>query len=361
MLLQLTTFLFFYQIYPLPDLVDPLKTHQVAVTDDGHLYILDVYEAQIIHLEEDGAQHEFSHRGRGPGELNNPWSVFVEKDQVYVVDFLKGILTFDRHGNFKKLITMPQQYIRPVKVKNGWVYTKDPLDSNQSSSLFWCDEEGEKQEKLTTYVNGIRRVHIDVKGNTVYLDFNPAVDNARLLPNKSGDQLFFYAPDSTKIVVYDLDKKKIVKEIDLHRPRRPFDKSWGESKVEEIENNTYLNGQKVKSVVIPKFPEYFPVVVNMFWGPDQSLWIKTDESYFIKNSPLLIFSQEGQPLNSIHQPFLSDRLVATIDQHAFILAYNREKEHPMIIKSPKNKINFFVEKFPNSMNENSEETMYIDW
>ena len=362
MTLLLLTLLLAEQNFPATTIFEPLASRHVAVADDGEIYMLNMADANVLHHKKDGSTATFTRRGEGPGELNNPWSLVVEGDKVYVVDFLKGIQLFNRTGVFQKKIDLPQRFVQPVKVAGGWVYAKDPFDMQEPSQLFWSDDEGSTEVTLAAYANGVRGVFMDVKEDkTVHLDFNPAIDRPYMLTNADRTRLYFYQPGSSKITVFDMKTRSVTEELALNREPRAFNESWGQAKMEEMAKNVILNGEKARTKMNPKFPEYFPVVADMFMGPKGNLWLETDESFFNKDAALLVLSQKGKPATTPYHKALSGRLVRVIGSDAYVLSYDRENEHALVAKVALSELNAYVKKVPNTEDDEKQVGMNINW
>lgn len=87
-----------------------------SVDSQGNLWLLDGRNCNIKKYDEKGRfLKSISNKGRGPGELLLPASIFVSKDELYVLDLmLRKLMIFHKNGRYKQSLDM--KYSRLIKL-----------------------------------------------------------------------------------------------------------------------------------------------------------------------------------------------------------------------------------------------------
>jgi DNA-binding beta-propeller fold protein YncE len=81
----------------------------VALGDDGTLFILDQGRGRVVALKPDGSSFAFGSLGDGDGQLRDPTGLAVGLDKVYVADGANGrIVEFDVRGRFIRSQPVPE-------------------------------------------------------------------------------------------------------------------------------------------------------------------------------------------------------------------------------------------------------------
>ncbi len=106
--------------------------------DENSFYILDAFNTgRIFRFDKQGKFLNFiGKKGNGPGEFNTPLDFIVFNDKVLVLNEGGKIIEFDKNGNYKKTLKLPE--LLPV------LFTKD-----ESHWFFVIAQPGEKKLWVT--------------------------------------------------------------------------------------------------------------------------------------------------------------------------------------------------------------------
>ncbi len=102
----------------------PLRTDEVIVRPDGHVYILNFNDAKIGHYDANGKQlGTIGSKGKGPGQFTYPMQFFYDQGKLYVSDIINAsVSVFKQDGTFLERIRMPHRGLSLGNSPNGWIY-----------------------------------------------------------------------------------------------------------------------------------------------------------------------------------------------------------------------------------------------
>ena len=329
------------------DIFSPLVAKDVSVAKDGTIFILDSAEAQVLKISPTGVKKRISGRGQGPSELMVPYSIALDQDRLYVFDFAQNIKCFDNQGLFVKSIKLPHQGVLAYHVYGGWVYLKEPLDKKGKSVFYLTDLDGVKSVPLKTFENKSENLFIGKSTpKKVEFDYNPVADRVRWTLSLDKRKMFVYFPEDPNIKIFELPSGKQIGSFGLGRSQMKFDTSWGQKRIDSVSQNVTQNGVKVTAIITPKFPSYFPLVVDMWTGPDDAIWISTVESLYNPNAPLNVFTAKGQKIKNKYSDRLAGHLLAVVNEHVYVSVMNLKTENPEIYKLAIGEVDQINDKLP---------------
>ena len=92
----------------------------LSIDTDGNFWLLDGRNCNIKKYDEKGRfLKSISNKGRGPGELLMPLSLFVYKDVIYVLDImLRKLMIFHINGGYKQSIDMKYSQLIKLSMNN---------------------------------------------------------------------------------------------------------------------------------------------------------------------------------------------------------------------------------------------------
>jgi len=90
----------------------------VAVDDEGWIYVLDWQDARLLVFGRDGQYRAtLGTEGAGPGELRRPTRFWIDGDTLRIVDAGNGRLQlWDRNGEFLNITNLPREATRGVPI-----------------------------------------------------------------------------------------------------------------------------------------------------------------------------------------------------------------------------------------------------
>jgi len=104
-----------------------LTPYSVAPGPDGTILVLNRGNYRVVVFSNDGrVLRSFGRQGKGPGEMQNPVSIWVDPNQrIHVLDWAGGTLNYDVEGNLFSEDTRPVMAVgqRMKEIPSGLVHT----------------------------------------------------------------------------------------------------------------------------------------------------------------------------------------------------------------------------------------------
>lgn len=108
-------------LFPETGIYKRLFNVQVAVSDDGSVYIIDKVENKVLYFHQDGSRSmDIGGPGQGPGKLNTPDKINILEDKLFVSDRLR-IHQFSLEGQPITATKKPADFFKFQPCKGGWV------------------------------------------------------------------------------------------------------------------------------------------------------------------------------------------------------------------------------------------------
>ncbi len=328
------------------DIFQPLQSSQVAMTQTGHLYLLDSKEARIVHFFQGNKQADIGRKGSGPGEFNVPYAIWTRGSDLIVLDVgASAVCIFDQDGAFKTSHRMLSRSLDFVPVSTGYVYGdwRFSMDPNAPISISWTDLELDRTETLGEWPRGPEANFASAEGGTPKISFNPARDQFQLATSLDGSNFFLALPGRFEIRIFDASGRSIKSAINENRASVPFNESWGKSQLKATNERAQQNPFKVD--LEADFPEYFPIVRAIQTTPDNQIgvtfWARDPDQ-----PTYAVYDLAGNPTQSLFAPETWSRVVGLIDDLAYVTVFDTEADEARIAFLPKANVNDFVEANP---------------
>lgn len=312
----------------------PLDVSEVAVADDGAVYISRQAECDVLMFDDQGRQiGRFGRRGQGPGEFQVPMSVHVDDGHVYVLDIqLNAVNVFGRDGEFEKRLDLPMRNAEYLKTMHGWAYGnwQFTLDPNQPVQLFLCDRDLACQDLLASWPRsgsgpGVVVIRSDGSG-TPEIPFNPASHQVLAASSRDGGRLFVAARESFEIQMFDTHAGRELAPIVQKMDPIPFNASWGEERLEAMQSRD----QGIPARFVADFPKYFPVIRRLWTTPEGDLVVELWAGRPDKDERFMVFDASGQPKSLTHPREKATRWVAVRHHKAYVTGYDPESEEAFL-------------------------------
>ena len=127
---------------------------EVAVSNDGKIYVLDGANNRIVIFRGNGEQlFSFGKDGKLPGEFHNPVGMEIDnKENIYVADTgNQRIQIFDSAGKYIRLIDLAPMKARPVEVKLSPLYEKIYVSDAHNHQILCFKKDGSFESSWGKY------------------------------------------------------------------------------------------------------------------------------------------------------------------------------------------------------------------
>lgn len=330
----------------------PLVRREVAVSPNGHVFIVDRGHSTVLAYGANGAfVRKIGSKGLGPGELTVPTWIWLAGDRLYVEDAQsRTVSVFSLDGTYQKRFILPAGN-EFVKWKQGWLYGNwdtPPTAAHPTSSLFLADERLEKPGKIHSWPHPTEATSRDLQndGNgKIVVPFNPALDKPLLVVSKDGQQAFFVPQGSDDLHIFDLANKKLVKVVKNENKPLPFNTAWGEKKLAEANANLAEPIRKLMFLK-PQYPNHFPLVNDLAVLPDGTVAMKLWTAWLEKQPRHQLFDSRGKAVTSAYSDEAITRVFGEFGELAYVADYDSDEEEGKIVALPKAAVNAYVKAHP---------------
>lgn len=315
----------------------PLVNAEVAVNQNGLLFIVQRDEASVLRLDAAGkTPMTFGRRGEGPGEFKMPTWIHVDTHHIYVEDIAsRSVSAFTFDGRFVARHKLPAADLTLAKVKNGWVYGDWDSSHDQSKDvkLVLVDETFNNPKTLLTWprLENTANVQARTDGRTKpKLPINPASSNSHLAAHPAGDKVFLVKQDSKDVLVIDVHRGKVVVEKSTEKNAIPFNTRWGDTYMK-----SFIEGQSdtMQALVdiVPNYPDTFPVVRRMRCLSSGHLLIEYWTRKPDKEISIEVFDEHLNKVDLGLSSAVLARLVHIDGDKIWLTHYNNDEENGSVV------------------------------
>jgi len=353
--------------YAESEIYQPIKPNDVAVNQNGDVFILDSKECQIIKLDAEGNEvTRFGKKGQGPGEFQFPSQLQTFEDRVFLLDLIaKNLLSFDRSGKFIeqwKITGTPQAII---KTKSGFVFGEwsfglggagsggavNAYDGALKNKTVWHDFSSGKEKEEQPDGFGL-----EIKDGKASVPFNPASDRPQLAGLPGGRFLALTHPGShLKVDIYDATTGKVVQTVEENAAPLPFNKDWADRLLERRNKAADENPQQgsIKVHLQANYPEFFPYVRGFAGYGDGRFYLQSWTATPDKTSNIISFSEMGDIRKEEMSSAVFSRLLYLAENYALIGVFDSEEEQAGVVKVPRSELAAFVKANPITFSESA--------
>lgn len=163
-----------------------------------------------------------------------------------------------------------------------------------------------------------------------------------MFTNAEGSRVYVCGSGSNIIKIYDAATKKVLSTIELEKRVIPFDKAWGEAAYAKYEKEFRKDARLAQANLYPFYPEHFPLVKDMFLGPDEkhlvvALWTGGDQRYEYR-----VFDEQGKAVDLGWSKSMIERVVKLTDTHAYTLYWDDKVGEAGVARVPLNDLSQFL-------------------
>ena len=328
----------------------PLLPGEVHVSPDGDVWLLDFANATVLHFDANGQKKaNIASKGEGPGEVKQPEQFFVNDKFLYIYDRSNGAISkYARNGKFIRRLQPPAQKLSIAKVTSGWIYGnwKTAADEEQPASIVWANEDFSQTRKLLEIKDpGTNSgLALSMRGSETFADFYPIPIMPKLVASPDGKFAFLAETNGVKIHVISGGDSSIQKVITQNQASVPFDREWGELRLQKAIEMLPAQYRSVK--VESHFPERFPVIRELLVTSGNNLAVMRWAGNPDKNKPHLLFDSSGKTLSPDLDWTTLERIVGMNDQWAWVTVFDQEDEEAGILRCPRDQMQETIRKNP---------------
>lgn len=247
------------------DIFQRMDVSEIAVRDDGAVYILNFEEARIQYYGPDGKLiKNIGGKGKGPGEFTFPVYFRYTDDHLFIHDVLTDkISVFDKEGTFLKQISPPMRNLRFARGNGGWFYWTIEEGHSLGGALYFTRDGFETKKELFKLPDAgwfSQGMSINNNNGEISGSFSPLSLEPMLAASPDGEVIYF-VPDPRKLEVMVLDGNsgKVLTTFTKDARPVPFDSEWADETFQR--NATFLKQQGISQSKIKKnYPTHFPII-----------------------------------------------------------------------------------------------------
>jgi len=311
------------------EIYQPLQPGEVIVTPKGETLILNFAGSVITRFDANGEKaNTIGFKGRGPGGLTYPMVFFLEDEVIYVHDLIDSTInSFHLDGKFIEKVRCPKRNMQLAKVKGGWVYGNWQISPDQKPdpSVNWADGKFENQKKLldlkTTGEQG--GLNMDMNDGEVKAVFTPVSSAPRMVYSPDHSKIYIAEAQGFRIYVIDGATGKLINTITRNDRPIPFDKDWGDSRLENLKEMMAARGHSAK--IDKNYPENFPIVRDMKVLPDGTLVVDRWRGNPEENHWTIAFGPNGEALADSPEWTTVERIAGGFDGWLFVTTLDDEE------------------------------------
>jgi len=315
------------------ELYKPMRIGDVAVSPQGHVYIVDFDQARILHYDGAGKRlADIGRKGKGPGEFQNPSKVWYEEGQIFVHDAGAGAVTiFKPDGTYVERVGF-QSVPRMTKIPGGWLMMNvyQP-DGDGNITLYQVDNLLKNKVAIITFPKTVDggNITVEMDGSSVpKVPYNPVADDYQLVGNPNSKYAYLSYPGNLKIDVIDTETKKVARTIQRDLKAIPFNQDWGKARLDSAKEGNKKMGAGFEFVA--NFPETFPLVRNVSQADSGELILELWTGFPDERVNALAMNHKGEDATWPYKTANHSRVMAILGETAYVSTYGSEDEAGMV-------------------------------
>ncbi len=322
------------------DLYKPLSPEQVAITANGHCFVLDIFEQRVLHFNPQGQKiGTFGKKGQGPGEFNRVNRLFIMKDKLYVHQWGTAHV-FDLAGKFIKSVTTGKTGESPRKVANGWLVEvwqfSLPGQKETFDKLVWRDEKFENERFISSWTSEWPR-QFSKQGELKYL---PSREHAFIICSDDGKRVFVRPLGASSVDIFDVISGKTISSNFLEDTTVAFYEEFGDAGLDEFR----LRFEKGGLPIVKDYPDYFSAVTYASWNAEGLAGFYQETSRHGPYRKTWHFDRDGKVAEPLYGPFSRACFVAALrGEWAYICTFDAENEQVGLARQPVKGLKLYLE------------------
>ena len=332
---------------------EPISRNEVAITAEGHVYMLNFQERFIRHWNPEGkVVNTFGRKGKGPGELNFAEGFFLEGDRLYINDMGNEMVhSFHTDGTFIESMRPPSRGLTLAKVEGGWATANfmSGLNTSQKVTITLTDARLENGKEVLSWSRTGTGGNIVVRrgsSGTPKVPYNPVAEEPFMAVGPDGRYLYICHPGVFKISVIDTREKKVVHTIDRDDAAIPFNEEFGNEQLQKLKDNREAGGHMMQIEFEPNYPAHFPIVRNFYTSGEGLLVVEkwTGQPETTKNN--LLLDRQGNDRKVPYNPANARRVVAIRGNYGYATLYDEDDDEGYLVKTPLSQLDGTIDANP---------------
>jgi len=328
----------------------PLRTDEVIVRPDGHVYVLNFNDAKIGHYDATGKYvGTIGSKGKGPGQFTYPMQFFYDQGRLYVSDIINSsVSVFEQDGKFVERVRIPQRGITLARIPNGWIYGTwgDNSNPGQAASVMAAGDRFEDpvalfQLKENGYGGGL---NIEEENGKVMAVFTPLSDAPNMVANADGSRVYVSEPGIFHVRVIDTKARTVIAEIKHPSKRIPFDAEWGLAERERVETMIPPEDRGIKFK--NNFPQFFPSIRAMLVAPEGHLVVNRWAGRPDIRSHPLVLDDKGNDQKTNWSWETLERIARIAENFAYVIYFDEKSEQGALARVPVKNVAAFIDAHP---------------
>lgn len=303
----------------------PLLRQHVAI-NDGQIYLLDRNLSHVVCYDtQEGYLDRIIGAVDGAGIFPMAYRIEINQGQLVVHEF-NGIHLFDLNRTYQETLNPPSRGGNLERLKKGWIVTDKVYTAPMRQ--YTVSYASRSMMNLTKLAEWQMDIHTkrDVKPGERFIGtpHNPAEDRGFVIANGEGTFAYFRPGGSNQVHIFDAAQRKVTHTIELSGELYPFDKAWGETQYEIYKAEVLKIPAAKNAQFYPVYPEKFPLVNDLFLGPDGNLVVglwNTDEPGMVAYTA---YDNNGQKLKRDWSNEFFKRVVKIEDEQAYIMYWDSQ-------------------------------------
>lgn len=300
----------------------------LAVDDKGNIYVLDFGNCRVQKFDNKGNYIKtIGRKGQGPGEFERPERIFVDKKNIYVLEFTKMHI-FDLEGNFLRTIKtgfFVDSFI--MGNKKILAFTSLIRQNKQIDAIILLNLKGRIIKEIVNFPTPLRLIR---KRGIIFMAYNPYQPKLYFSLLKGGKGVYGYSSKYKLFVINSEGKIEFI-----------FEKAESPSRITRKEKNKIINDflesrnrwlkEKKRGFKLSKgdakeafiFPKHRPFFNDIMGDNLNNIYIKKLTSVLKKEKATTfdLFNSKGFYLYEIKIPIIPE-----VIKNGFIYKIEQEEE-----------------------------------
>ncbi|CAM2006023.1 6-bladed beta-propeller [Acanthopleuribacter pedis] len=331
------------------DIFQRMDVDEIAVREDGAVYILNFDESRIQYYDAEGKLiKNIGKRGQGPGEFTFPTYFRFADNHLFIYDELSGkISIFDKEGTFLKQVTLPARGLRMVRGSGGWfTWTTEPGHGKAGQVAFSKDEFATEQNaaKLPDVVWFNQGLRINNNNGEIEGQYSP-LSLAPMLAVAPDGNTIYLVPDPRKFEVKVIDGAtgKITGTIRKDAKPVPFDTEWAQEQF--ADSAQFLKREGIGEGKIKKnFPDFFPIIREIRTDPKGNLVVNRWRGRPDDNDYSITLDRDGNEGDNPYSWRELQRIAGFVGSHGYVVTYDGDEAG--LARVPQAEVKAFLEGHP---------------